>query len=98
MHMLYVQKISDRGTSTPVVGRFLFQSTELLKWIAQPKEKNDAVFDRLFEISRNLIQCLDTAEAIGLEVDNGRQSLLKNPVKFERNSPPNIPGVHNHKP
>ena len=82
------QKVSDYGTSTPVVARTLPQAGQLMEALALPKELKDAVSKAEFELQRQLIRChgekervssgvqsaLDALKEKGLDVQSGGQA------------------------
>lgn len=61
------QKVSNHGTSHPVVTRLLLQTEELLRFTRIDREVKEEVMTVFGELSRRLLQCHDIAERIFTE-------------------------------
>lgn len=66
-----LKKISDHGTSNPMVARLSFQTQELVKFVYMTKDKKDEIF-ALFhgEIQPRLLECDDISKEILKEISD----------------------------
>ena len=70
-------KISDYGTSTPVVARTVHQAHLLLNVFPVSEEFRHRVTEVMWEIQRHLLECHKTCEAICQEARQGQAEFAK---------------------
>ena len=54
-----IQRISNHGTSNPIVARLTIQSNNLLQWLNVDQVKREAIFLHYMELNRRLLTCFD---------------------------------------
>lgn len=79
-----MKKISDYGTSNPIVARTSIQAKDLMQPYDLGKEKEDAIFEiYLNEVQPRLIRCMEMSNKICDEVKNNIEEMQKNGLKTQ---------------
>lgn len=82
-----VSKISDHGSSHPVVARLHLQTSELLKGSTLPQEKRETVFAAYFAAGRRLLRCCDICEDLTQKVETQSREIQAPAGPHGRNMP-----------
>jgi hypothetical protein len=54
-----IQKISEHGTSNPIVARLTIQTFNLLEWLDCDAQRKEDLIGAYLELNRRLLQCFD---------------------------------------
>lgn len=79
-----IKKISDHGTSNPIVARLCVQTSEIIKFFRLEKEKHDEVIDTYFNhIKPRIIKCDEIEKSITEESEKIREDILNNKLSTQ---------------
>lgn len=79
-----LKKVSDYGTSNPIVARTSVQVSNLLQPFSIPKLKEERIFEIYFTmVQPRLIRCMEVANRIYFEIDKIDTELRKNGPKTQ---------------
>ena len=92
--MFHLQKISDYGTATPAVARTLPQGAEILDFFEVDSSKKEACKSTLFELSRQLVRCVDVSNGIRTELETVRTQIKDRGLQYQaQGRAVNLPGI-----
>ncbi len=81
-----LKKVSDHGTSNPIVARLVVQTSEVIKFFNMPKAKQDRVLDIYINmVTPRLLHCMEISENIAKENDEIRFRINENRIKIQSN-------------
>ncbi len=66
--MFRLQKLSNRGTSTPAVARTFVQGCEILEFFDIKDEQKDKAKGALFDLQRHLVRCVEVRDLVAQEI------------------------------
>lgn len=78
-------KVSDHGTSNPIVARTFYQSQQLLNLYAFDKEFEKQNSEVMWEIQRQLLDCYEKSSSMIKEIENSKlefKEKVKNDLSF----------------
>ena len=88
-----VQKVSDRGTTTPAVARTFIQAKHLMKSLGISGEIEAAVGQAMWELQRQLVRCVEVQEKVQASVQGGIQTFQEALESSKSGHAVSIPGV-----
>lgn len=74
-----IKKVSDHGTSNPIVARMAVQTHEVVQFFNLDKEKCDRVLDiYINHVKPRLLSCMEIADAVRQEAEEIEARILRN--------------------
>lgn len=81
-----LKKVSDYGTSNPIVARTSVQVSNLLQPFPLPKEKEERIFEIYFTmVQPRMIRCMEICQEINSEIETIDSELKENGPKTQSN-------------
>lgn len=81
-----IKKVSDHGTSNPIVARLGVQTSEIVKFFHLEKDKKDQILDAYFNhIKPRVIKCDEIAKSITEESEQIKADILDNKLSSQSN-------------
>lgn len=88
------QKVSDAGSSNPIVARAFYQWTEILRWYDLPQDRAAKVLEALFyHVKPRLLECQRLSGELRAAVETGRQTGLQYQAGGRFQTVPSAPRV-----
>jgi hypothetical protein len=74
-----IKKVSDHGTSNPIVARMAVQTHEVIQFFNLDKERRDQVLDiYINQVKPRLLSCMEIADAVRQEAEEIEARILRN--------------------
>ena len=79
-----IKKVSDHGTSNPIVARLAVQTSEVIRFFSLPKEKQDGVLEIYINMVKpRLLQCMEVRDKITKENEAIKRRINANEIRIQ---------------